>query len=527
MATVDLGKISFTQKGTYAGGTTYAPKDVVQYTDQNETSSFVKINSSAAGQAPQTDGTVNTTHWAIFAKGSSLATANLATYAGGTTYKKGDIVQYTDTGVISTYLYINNTPASGLTPSSGGTIDASHWQFVAKGTASVAVAWQSTAKTGDFTAAAAEGYFLDTNGGEITVTTPSSPNAGDEFILADLRGKWGTNKVNIDGNGSDKIKGSTATHVINESYASIRFVFSGATYGWVPVSSGATGSEPAIVQYTASYLVVGAGGGGGNDSNDAPSNNSSGGGGGAGGFRTGTATFNSGVTYTATIGTGGTGGGINVTAPNGTASSLAGGTITTISSAGGGGGGSEGKNGAAGGSGGGGGFGNDAPAGTGGAGNTPSTSPSQGNNGGNGNTSNYAGGGGGAGEAGNTDQNGAGGDGTASSITGSSVTYAGGGAAGKQNGQPDNPAGDGGGAGPGDTAAGSGKTATANTGGGGCGSGNQGTIGKTGGTGATGVVILSVPDANYSGTVTGSPTVTTGVSGNTVIKFTGTGTYTG
>jgi hypothetical protein len=34
-----------------------------------------------------------------------------------------------------------------------------------------------------------------------------------------------------------------------------------------------------------------------------------------------------------------------------------------------------------------------------------------------------------------------------------------------------------------------------------------------------------VPDADYSGTVTGSPTVTTGVSGKTVIKFTGTGTY--
>ena len=80
MATVDLGKISFTQKGTYAGGTTYVAKDVVQYTDQNETSSFVKVGADAAGQAPQTNGTVNTTHWAVFAKGTSLATANLATY---------------------------------------------------------------------------------------------------------------------------------------------------------------------------------------------------------------------------------------------------------------------------------------------------------------------------------------------------------------------------------------------------------------------------------------------------------------
>ena len=38
MATVDLGKISFTQKGTYDASTSYSPKDVVQHSDQNETS---------------------------------------------------------------------------------------------------------------------------------------------------------------------------------------------------------------------------------------------------------------------------------------------------------------------------------------------------------------------------------------------------------------------------------------------------------------------------------------------------------
>ena len=47
MATIDIGKISFTQKGNYDNSTSYAPKDVVQHTDQNETSSFVKINSTA------------------------------------------------------------------------------------------------------------------------------------------------------------------------------------------------------------------------------------------------------------------------------------------------------------------------------------------------------------------------------------------------------------------------------------------------------------------------------------------------
>jgi len=63
---------------------------------------------------------------------------------------------------------------------------------------------------------------------------------------------------------------------------------------------------------------------------------------------------------------------------------------------------------------------------------------------------------------------------------------------------------------------------TANSGSGGGATHNGGTSGE----GAVGVVILSVPDANYSGTTTGSPTVATGVSGKTVMTFTGSGSYT-
>ena len=62
---------------------------------------------------------------------------------------------------------------------------------------------------------------------------------------------------------------------------------------------------------------------------------------------------------------------------------------------------------------------------------------------------------------------------------------------------------------------------TVNTGGGG-GGGPFSTLGATGG---SGVVILSVPTANYSGTTTGSPTITTS-GANTIIKFTASGSYT-
>ena len=47
----------------------------------------------------------------------------------------------------------------------------------------------------------------------------------------------------------------------------------------------------------------------------------------------------------------------------------------------------------------------------------------------------------------------------------------------------------------------------------------------TGVSGGSGIVVLSVPTGNYSGTTSGSPTVTTS-SGNTIMKFTGSGSYT-
>ena len=53
-----------------------------------------------------------------------------------------------------------------------------------------------------------------------------------------------------------------------------------------------------------------------------------------------------------------------------------------------------------------------------------------------------------------------------------------------------------------------------------------GKTGGPGGAGGTGIVILSVPTADYSGLTTGNPTITTSGS-NTILQYTSTGTYTG
>ena len=73
MANVDLSKISFPFKGTYNAGTSYIKNDVVAYTDEGNTSTYLYVNStSASGQTPSTSGTVNTTYWSQMIKGTSL-----------------------------------------------------------------------------------------------------------------------------------------------------------------------------------------------------------------------------------------------------------------------------------------------------------------------------------------------------------------------------------------------------------------------------------------------------------------------
>ena len=230
-------------------------------------------------------------------------------------------------------------------------------------------------------------------------------------------------------------------------------------------------------------LVIAGGGGGGGDE---------GGGGGAGGYRENSTFSISGLnSIEVSVGAGGDGGNDNTTrGSNGENSYFA-----SITSAGGGGGGTAAntdavtRNGSAGGSGGGG--AGERQNTSGGSGNTPATSPAQGFNGGNRTTTNDVGaGGGGAAEAGDADGSGNGGDGVASSITGTPVTRAGGGGGGLGNTTSNaiTVAAEGGGGLGGGTnrIAGSG---TANTGGGGGGGGSAGSN-FNGAVGGSGIVIV-------------------------------------
>ena len=355
------------------------------------------------------------------------------------------------------------------------------------------VDWCTTAKTSPFTATSGDGFFLNTNGGAITVTLPSSPSQGDIVAFKDYNNTWddACKAVTLCRNGS-KINGSCNNSVLNTQSQSVTLIYVDGVKGWQDIHdstanvTGAaytsatggtvttsgdfkvhtfTGDGSFVVSSVGndaggtdkvSYMVVAGGGGGAGQQN---ASSAGGGGGGAGGYREGkvsndpysasptacTSGCNAGLpvsiqSYPVTVG----GGGATWSSPYTTATSRGAqgstSTFSTISSAGGGGGGGRtpggpagATTGGAGGSGGGvGGVGCGLSAA---AGNTPSVSPPQGNNGGtrSGSPSQAAGGGGGAtavGGNGSGNCGGVGGAGATSSINGTPTARAGGGSGG-------------------------------------------------------------------------------------------------
>ena len=360
------------------------------------------------------------------------------------------------------------------------------------------ISWQSSIKTSSFTAVAGEGYWINTTSGAVTMTLPASASVGDTVEIVDYARTWGSNNVTINQNSLNFQGYSSPNPVYDVDGQSVRLVYSGSTNGWIPTSDDDVTDEVPQT-YDIDYLVIAGGGGGGKDKA---------GGGGAGGLRNsfssetsggggsseaGFTSVSAGTVFTVTVGGGGAGS-TNAfgEGTNGSTSSVAASGFTTVSSTGGGGGGSN--NSPPGRDGGSGGGGAENTSGSGGSG-----TANQGFDGAAGVAgSSTAGGGGGAGSAGNTNRNG--GSGLSSSITGSAVTYANGGDGEMTTG---------------------GATPTANLGIG----GDGGYGGQNGDNGGSGVVILRVPTAKYSGTTTGSPTVTTDGT-DTIMKFTGSGSYT-
>jgi hypothetical protein len=91
--------------------------------------------------------------------------------------------------------------------------------------------WQAV-KTGDYTAAAGQGVFVNTTSSAITITLPAG-TLGDEVSIIDYAGTFDSNACTVAANGSEKIFGSTDDLTVSTERAAFTLVFTDSTQGWL------------------------------------------------------------------------------------------------------------------------------------------------------------------------------------------------------------------------------------------------------------------------------------------------------
>lgn len=75
-------------------------------------------------------------------------------------------------------------------------------------------------------------YFIDTTGGIVTATLPSTPTENDTIEFIDLKGNFENNKLIIGRNGQ-KIMRLDEDMDVNINNMTVKLVFSGVTDGWI------------------------------------------------------------------------------------------------------------------------------------------------------------------------------------------------------------------------------------------------------------------------------------------------------
>ena len=121
------------------------------------------------------------------------------------------------------------------------------------------VNWCTTAKTSPLTAESGKGYFINTTSGEITVTLPASPSAGDIVALKDYASTWQTNNVVV-GRNSSKINGTCNDATLVTEAQSVTLIYVDATKGWQDVNDSTadiTGSPNFVNATGGTVLTVG------------------------------------------------------------------------------------------------------------------------------------------------------------------------------------------------------------------------------------------------------------------------------
>ncbi len=176
----------------------------------------------------------------------------------------------------STYSIAGTTLTFSTAPQNGYSIEVMAFDSITIGNqSSPGTDWQTAIKTSNFTAAAGDGYFVNTTSSSVTVTLPTPPTVGNEVVIQDYAGTFDTNELILVS--SDKIQGRDTNAKCIIENATVRLIYQDTTQGWT-----ADNIVDIPLTRTANFLVVAGGGGAGRN------DTYYGGGGGGGGVRSST-----------------------------------------------------------------------------------------------------------------------------------------------------------------------------------------------------------------------------------------------
>tara|TARA_R100000908_G_C3744776_1_gene140380 strand:- start:771 stop:1493 length:723 start_codon:yes stop_codon:yes gene_type:complete len=90
-------------------------------------------------------------------------------------------------------------------------------------------------KSGPYTAFAGDNIFVDTSGGAVTITLPSSPALGDAVSFIDAEGTFDSFNLTVTPDGSNKIMGLGSngdSMIVDTNNAGFTLVYRDSTHGW-------------------------------------------------------------------------------------------------------------------------------------------------------------------------------------------------------------------------------------------------------------------------------------------------------
>lgn len=207
------------------------------------------LDSAVAGvqtiSGTQTAVTLSVTNGATLSQAGSGATGSSQYMVINCTGTPASLLTITAPAASKVYVVINGTAQSvklvGAGPTTGVTMitgekavcawNGSDFVKVATSAATGGITYTTT-KTSNYTASANDGVLTNTTAGAFTVTLPASPSNGDQVIVADAAGTWGTNNLTVGRNGNN-IADVAQDLVCDISGASVQFVYnSSGTASW-------------------------------------------------------------------------------------------------------------------------------------------------------------------------------------------------------------------------------------------------------------------------------------------------------